>query len=156
MLILNRERHLNGCLHRVGRRKRTGTGSRRRWTAGFTLIELMIVITIILILLGIAAGKYQNAVRHAREAVLKNDLQELRKSIDNYTLDKQAAPQSLDDLLQAKYLHSIPIDPMTHQADWVPVFDNVVLSPDQNNSGMTDVHSNSGDTALDGTPYNTW
>jgi general secretion pathway protein G len=156
MLILNRERHLNRWLYSVGQHRLRGAASRRRRTAGFTLIELMIVITIILILLGIAANNYRNAVRHAREAVLKSDLQELRKSIDNYTLDKQAAPQSLDDLLQAKYLHSIPIDPMTHQADWVPVFDNVVLSPDQNNSGMTDVHSNSGDTALDGTPYNTW
>jgi len=116
----------------------------------------MIVITIILILLGIAAGNYTKAVHRAREAVLREDLQELRKAIDNYTLDKQAAPQSLDDVLQAKYLHSIPIDPMTRQADWVPVFDNVVLSPDQNSSGMTDVHSNSGEIALDGTAYNTW
>ena len=147
---------MNRCLHRVGQHKLRGAASRGRWSAGFTLIELMIVITIILILLGMAAGRYTNAVRHAREAVLKNDLQELRKSIDNYTLDKQAAPQSLDDLLQAKYLHAIPIDPMTRQADWVPAFDNVVLSPDQNNSGMTDVHSNSGETALDGTSYNTW
>jgi general secretion pathway protein G len=156
MSILNRERPLHRCLDQVGQPKLTGAASRRRWTAGFTLIELMIVITIILILLGIAANNYRNAVHHAREAVLKSDLQELRKAIDNYTLDKQAAPQSLDDLLQAKYLHSIPIDPITHQADWVPVFDNVVLSPDQNSSGMTDVHSNSGDTALDGTLYNTW
>jgi general secretion pathway protein G len=134
----------------------TRTASSMWRTAGFTLIELMIVITIILILLGMAAGRYQIAVHRAHEAVLRSDLQELRKAIDNYTLDKQAAPQSLDDLLQAKYLHSIPIDPLTRQADWVPVFDNVVLSPDQNNSGMTDVHSNSGGTALDGTLYNTW
>jgi general secretion pathway protein G len=116
----------------------------------------MIVITIILILLGIAAGNYTKSVHRAREAVLRQDLYELRKSIDNYTLDKQAAPQSLDDMVQAKYLHSVPIDPMTRQADWVPVFDNVVLSPDQNSSGMTDVHSNSGAIALDGTAYNTW
>jgi len=131
-------------------------GSRRRRTSGFTLIELMIVITIILILLGIAAGNYTTSVHRAREAVLREDLQELRKAIDNYTLDKQAAPQSLDDLVQAKYLHSVPVDPMTRQADWVPAFDNVVLSPDQNSSGMTDVHSNSGAIALDGTAYNTW
>ena len=131
-------------------------GSRRRRTSGFTLIELMIVITIILILLGIAAGNYTTSVHRAREAVLREDLQELRKAIDNYTLDKQAAPQSLDDLVQAKYLHSVPVDPMTRQADWVPAFDNVVLSPDQNSSGMTDVHSNSAAIALDGTAYNTW
>ena len=139
-----------------GRRTTAGARSRRLAAAGFTLIELMIVISIILILLGIAAANYTRSVRSAREAVLREDLQELRKSIDNYTLDKQAAPQSLDDLLQAKYLHSIPIDPMTHQADWVPQFDNVVLSPDQNGSGMTDVHSNSGETSLEGTAYNTW
>jgi general secretion pathway protein G len=147
---------LNSSLQTADRLKITRSGSRRRRAAGFTLIELMIVITIILILLGIAAGKYVTAVHRAREAVLRNDLQELRKAIDNYTLDKQTGPQSLDDVLQAKYLHSIPIDPMTRQADWVPVFDNVVLSPDQNSSGMTDVHSNSGETALDGTLYNTW
>jgi general secretion pathway protein G len=123
---------------------------------GFTLIELMIVITIILILLGIAAGSYVNAVHRSREAVLKSDLQELRKAIDNYTLDKQAAPQSLDDLVQAKYLRSVPIDPITRQPDWVPQIDNVVLSPDQNGTGMTDIHSNSTGTALDGTQYNTW
>jgi general secretion pathway protein G len=131
-------------------------GSRSWRVSGFTLIELMIVITIILILLGMAAGSYVKAVRSAREAVLKDDLQEMRKAIDNYTLDKQAAPQSLDDLVQQKYLHSVPIDPMTRQADWVPVFDNVVLTPDQNSSGMTDVHSSSEGTALDGTLYNTW
>jgi general secretion pathway protein G len=123
---------------------------------GFTLIELMIVITIILILLGIAAGNYATSVHRARETVLRSDLQELRKAIDNYTLDKQAAPQSLDDLVQAKYLHSVPIDPITRQADWVPQIDNVVLSPDQNATGMTDIHSNSAGTALDGTQYNTW
>ena len=128
----------------------------RGTTRGFTLIELMIVISIILILLGIAAGQYATSVHRAREAVLRSDLQELRKAIDNYTLDKQAAPQSLDDLLQAKYLHSVPIDPITRQADWVPQIDQVVLSPDQNGTGMTDIHSNSTATALDGTQYNTW
>jgi general secretion pathway protein G len=123
---------------------------------GFTLIELMIVISIILILLGVAAANYTNAVHRARESVLRSALPELRKAIDNYTLDKQAAPQSLDDLLQAKYLHSIPIDPITRQADWVPQIDSVVLSPDQNGTGVTDIHSNSTATALDGTQYNTW
>jgi general secretion pathway protein G len=147
---------LKSWLQTAGR-SNVARGRSRQWrTSGFTLIELMIVITIILILLGIAAGNYTKAVHRAREAVLREDLQELRKAIDNYTLDKQAAPQSLDDVLQAKYLHSIPVDPMTRQADWVPVFDNVVLSPDQNSSGMTDVHSNSGEIALDGTAYNTW
>ena len=116
----------------------------------------MIVIAIILILLGMAAASYTKAIRRAREAVLRSDLQDLRKAIDNYTLDKQAAPQSVNDLFEAKYLHSVPIDPMTQQADWVPQFDSVVLSPDQNGTGMTDVHSNSDQMSLEGTPYNTW
>jgi general secretion pathway protein G len=147
---------LNSWLQAAKQRRMGRRGSRNWRASGFTLIELMIVITIILILLGMAAGSYVKAVRSAREAVLKDDLQELRKAIDNYTLDKQAAPQSLDDLVQQKYLHSVPIDPMTRQADWVPVFDNVVLTPDQNSSGMTDVHSSSEGTALDGTLYNAW
>jgi len=101
---------------------------------GFTLIELMIVMTIILILIGIAAGNYQRSVLRAREAVLKTDLQDMRKAIDNFTMDKQAAPQSLDDLAP-QYLHVIPTDPITNAKDWVPVVDSVVLTPDQASSG---------------------
>ena len=124
---------------------------------GFTLLELMIVITIILILIGMAAQRYDMAVQRSREAVLKHDLQVMREAIDNYTLDKQAAPQSLDDLQQAGYLRDIPIDPITRTKDWVPQFDNVVMSPDQVTTGMVDVHSNSGRTSpFEGTPYNTW
>ena len=147
---------MNSWLQRVQQRRRLRHGSRSWRVAGFTLIELMIVIAIILILLGMAAASYTKAIRRAREAVLRSDLQDLRKAIDNYTLDKQAAPQSVNDLFEAKYLHSVPIDPMTQQADWVPQFDSVVLSPDQNGTGMTDVHSNSDQMSLEGTPYNTW
>jgi general secretion pathway protein G len=124
---------------------------------GFTLIELMIVITIILILIGMAAQRYGETVRRSREAVLKHDLQVMRQAIDNFTLDKQAAPQSLDDLQQAGYLREIPVDPITNQNDWVPEVDNVVLSPDQVTTGIVDVHSGSGQTSpFEGTPYNTW
>jgi general secretion pathway protein G len=130
--------------------------SRRWWLAGFTLIELMIVIAIIMILLGIAAINYRRTIKTSREAVLRSDLQELRKVIDNYTLDKQTAPQSLEDLHSAGYLRTIPIDPMTQQPDWVPQFDTVVLSPDQNATGMVDIHSNSALTDDNGVPYNTW
>ena len=125
--------------------------------AGFTLLELMIVISIILILIGMAAQRYDKAVERSREAVLKHDLQVMREAIDNYTLDKQAAPQSLDDLQQAGYLREVPVDPMTRAKDWVPQFDNVVMSPDQVTTGIVDVHSNSGGTSpFEGTPYNTW
>jgi general secretion pathway protein G len=131
-------------------------GARRR-SGGFTLIELMIVIAIIFILLGLAAGRYDMTIKRSREAVLKHDLQVLREAIDNFTLDKQAAPQSLEDLRQAGYLREVPVDPMTQATDWDPAFDNVVMSPDQVSSGMTDVHSHSPLTSpFDGTPYNTW
>ena len=117
----------------------------------------MIVITIILILIGMAAGRYEKSVQRAREATLKQDLQAMRQSIDNYTLDKQAAPQSLEDLVQAGYLRMVPKDPMSGVADWVPQFDSVVLSPDQAGTGMVDVHSNSAVVSpFEGTPYNEW
>jgi general secretion pathway protein G len=129
----------------------------RRLAAGFTLIELMIVISIIMILVGIAAVQYQKSVQRAREATLKQDLQAMRQSIDNYTLDKQAAPQSLEDLAQAGYLRMIPKDPMTGAADWELQFDSVVLSPEQSGTGLVDVHSHSGMTSpFEGTPYSQW
>jgi general secretion pathway protein G len=125
--------------------------------AGFTLIELMIVMTIILILIGMAAGRYDKSVQKANEAVLKHNLQTIRTSIDNYTLDKQAAPQSLEDLVQAGYLRSVPTDPMTRAKDWVPQYDSVVLSPEQTSTGMVDVHSSSSRVSpFDQTPYNEW
>ena len=123
---------------------------------GFTLIELMIVMTIILILIGIAAGNYSRSVLRSKETVLKQDLQEMRKAIDNYTLDKQAGPQSLDDLVP-QYLHLLPTDPITNSKDWVPVVDSVVLTPDQASSGVTDVHSASDKVSpFENTAYNTW
>jgi general secretion pathway protein G len=124
---------------------------------GFTLIELMIVIAIIFILLGLAAGRYDMTIQRSREAVLKHDLQVMREAIDNFTLDKQAAPQSLDDLQQAGYLREVPVDPITQAKDWDPAFDNIVLSPEQVTTGMVDVHSHSSLTSrFDGTAYNTW
>jgi general secretion pathway protein G len=123
---------------------------------GFTLIELMIVISIIMILVGIAAGMYQQSIRRAREAVLKQDLQTMRTAIDNYTMDKLQAPQSLQDLADAHYLRELPIDPFTQQRDWVAHFGDTIISPEQTGTGVDDVHSNSDQTGSDGTPYNTW
>jgi general secretion pathway protein G len=123
---------------------------------GFTLIELLIVISIILILVGIAAGSYQRTIVRSRETVLKQDLVEMRKAIDNYTMDKQAAPQSLDDLVP-DYLRLLPEDPITHAKDWVPDVESVVLSPDQAGTGITNVHSASDKVSpFEGTAYNTW
>lgn len=132
------------------------SGRVRSGSRGFTMIEMMIVVMIILILLGIAAGRYERTIKHSRETVLKSDLKVMREAIDNFTLDKQAAPQSLDDLQQAGYLREVPVDPITSAKDWDPQFDNVVMSPDQVTTGITDVHSHSSATSTEGTPYNTW
>lgn len=133
------------------------TGANRGSAAGFTLLELMIVIFIIIVLLGMAAMRYDRALVRSREAVLKNDLFVIREAIDQFTLDKQAAPQSIEDLHNAGYLPRVPVDPMTQAADWVPDYDNVVMSPDQVTTGITDVHSASPRSSpFEGTPYNTW
>jgi general secretion pathway protein G len=130
--------------------------SARHRERGFTLIELMIVISIILILIGIAAGMYQKSILHAREAVLRQDLQTMRQAIDNYTLDKQQAPQSLDDLVDAHYLREVPVDPITRQKDWVTHLGDTVLTPEQTGSGIDDVHSGSDQVGTNGQPYSTW
>jgi general secretion pathway protein G len=123
---------------------------------GFTLLELMIVISIILILVGMAAGIYTRTVQHARESVLKKDLQTMREAIDNYTMDKQQAPQSLQDLVDAGYLRQVPIDPVSQQNDWVLHYGDTVISTDQTSTGVDDVHSGSEQVGSDGTAYNTW
>ncbi len=117
----------------------------------------MIVITIILILLSIATGHYLQSVHRAKEAALKQNLQVMRKAIDEYTLDKETAPQSLEDLVSAKYLSIIPKDPMTNQTDWRVVYEDILLSPEQASSGISNVFSNSDQISpFENTPYNTW
>ena len=123
---------------------------------GFTLIELMIVMAIISILIGTAALIYDKVIRRARESVLKQDLQTMRQAIDNYTLDKQQAPQSLEDLVDAHYLREVPVDPICHVNDWEVHIGDTVLSPDQTSTGVDDVHSGCQQNALDGTSYTTW
>lgn len=131
--------------------------TRRKQDAGFTLIELMIVMAIIGILAVIAIPSYVSAVRQAREAVLKEDLFTMRNAIDSYTADKQKAPQSLDDLVQDGYLKSIPEDPMTHSKDtWVTDTSDALSSVDQTDPGISDVHSGSQETGSDGQPYSAW
>ncbi|HUK87672.1 MAG TPA: prepilin-type N-terminal cleavage/methylation domain-containing protein [Terriglobales bacterium] len=130
---------------------------RRHKTRGFTLIEMMIVISLIIILLGLAIPNYVQSLRRAKEAVLRDDLFTLRTSIDQYTYDKLRAPQSLDDLVTAGYLHEVPVDPMTNSREtWVVVNEDVMESIDQTQPGITDVHSGSEATALDGTAYSSW
>ena len=125
--------------------------------AGFTLLEMLIVIMIILILAGMAAGRYEKSVLRAKEATLKQDLFVMRQAIQQYTLDKQAAPGSLDDLVQAKYLGGIPTDPITRTKNWHLDFENVLLTPEQTSSGATDVHSTSDAISpFENTAYSTW
>lgn len=125
---------------------------------GFTMIELMVVITIILILMGIAAGNYQRSVLRSKEAALRQDLFVMRQAIEQYTLDKQQAPQSLEDLVSAGYLRGIPKDPITGRADWRLEFDSsTVLSPDQVGGGLINVRSNSDQVSpFEGTAYSSW
>jgi len=131
--------------------------ARRKQCRGFTLIELMIVISMILILLSIAIPAYNQSIVRARESVLKQNLFTLRSLISQYTLDKQKAPQALDDLVQAGYMKQIPIDPMTGKADWTVDQDEDTLeSVDQQDPGINDVHSASTQIGSDGTAYNTW
>jgi len=124
---------------------------------GFTLIELIIVMAIIAILASIAVPSYLSSMKAAKEAVLKEDLHVMRNAIDSYTMDKQKAPQSLDDLVQDGYLKVIPQDPMTKARDtWVTDTSDSLHTLDQTEPGIDDVHSGSQETGTDGQPYSTW
>jgi general secretion pathway protein G len=130
---------------------------RRKQDAGFTLMELMIVMMIIGVLATLAIPSFVGAVKSAREAVLKEDLRVMRSAIDAYTMDKQKAPQSLDDLVQDGYLKVIPQDPMTKARDtWVTDTSDSLHTLDQTEPGIDDVHSGSQETGTDGQPYSTW
>jgi general secretion pathway protein G len=132
--------------------RRAPEGSR-----GFTLMEIMVVIFIIIVLIGMAAGRYEKSMVRAREAVLKQDLQTMRNAIQQYTLDKAAGPQSLDDLVASGYLREVPTDPITRGRDWHTDFDNILLSTDQTSPGITDVHSTSDSLSpFESTPYSSW
>src|SRR5437867_12998559 len=122
---------------------------------GFTLLELMIVISIIIILASVALPQYQKVIMHARETVLKDDLFKMRSLIDQYAADKGKLPQSLDDLVTAGYMREIPKDPITDNKDW-----NIVTGDDpystEGGTGVTDVHSSSSEVSTDGRPYSEW
>lgn len=134
------------------RRRAAGAGA-----SGFTLIELIIVMTIIGLLASIAIPSFVNSVKRAREAVLREDLRTMRSAIDSYTVDKEQAPQTLDDLVQAGYLKSIPVDPMTTRSDtWITSQSDVLTSISETQGGISDVHSGAQGLATDGSSFNTW
>ena len=117
----------------------------------------MIVITIIAILAAISIPMYKAVVLNARETVLKDNLRELRRIIDQYTADKKKAPLSLQDLVDAGYFRQLPSDPITNSnSSWETATDTAVAAPDQTESGIVDVHSGSSAISSEGTPYNTW
>lgn len=124
---------------------------------GFTLVELMIVMLIIGVLAAVAIPSFISSIRNAKEAALKEDLHVLRDAIDSYTMDKNKAPQSLDDLVQSGYLKQIPEDPMTHSREtWVTASDDTYSDLDQTEPGVNDVHSGSDEAGSDGQPYSSW
>lgn len=138
----------------IARKSRTGKLGAER---GFTLLELMVVVAIVVILATIAAGQYQSSVRHAHEAALKSDLHVLRKAIQEYTEDKECGPSSLDDLVTSNYIGRIPEDPMTHQTDWVTKEDDISISPEQTCNGISDIHSASDAMSpFSGDAYSSW
>jgi general secretion pathway protein G len=127
-----------------------------RRTRGFTLIEMMIVVSLILILVSIALPVYNRSILRAKEGVLKQDLFTLRQVIDQYTLDKKKAPQALDDIVTAGYIKKVPLDPFTNEANWTVDQEDPTEAADQQEPGIVDVHSSSNLTATDGTAYSSW
>ena len=135
------------------------TQAANRWRAaarnGFTLLELMIVISVIIILAAITLPQYQKTIMHTREAVLRDDLFKMRSLIDQFAADKGRLPQSLDEIVSEGYMREVPADPFTGQKDW-----NISSGDDPSSltgeTGMTDVHSSSSETSSEGTPYSEW
>lgn len=125
-------------------------------TRGFTLLELMVVMSIIAILLAVVIPTYSRSILVAHENQLRADLSQLRTAIWRYTLDKQKAPQSLDDLRVAGYIDRIPDDPITREPNWEVIDDEYLLSADQQDPGISDVHSASSAIATDDTAYSSW
>jgi general secretion pathway protein G len=124
--------------------------------SGFTLIEMMVVMAIIAVLMSVAIPIYTRSIIRAKESVLKNNLFTLRTVIDEYTYDKQKAPQGLDDLVSNGYLRQVPLDPMTGAADWKTIMEDATNTVNQSEPGIYDVRSGSDKTSMEGNPYSDW
>lgn len=146
---------MNGDAMKSLVRKRIELSSRRR--RGFTLIELMVVMAVVAVLLAIAVPIYTRSIQRSKESVLKNNLFTLRTVIDEYTYDKQKAPQTLQDLVSDGYLRQVPVDPITGSADtWKIIQEDATNTVNQTEPGIFDVRSGSDKTSLEGTPYGEW
>ena len=144
----------NGKVAANQSRCRSGWARRLR---GFTFIELMVVLTIIVVLVTMAIPIYQKSILRAKESVLKNNLFTIRTVLDNYTYDKQKAPQSLGDLVTEGYLRDIPMDPMTgSNQTWKTILEDATQSVNKSEPGIFDIRSGSDKIGLDGTPYSDW
>jgi general secretion pathway protein G len=138
-------------------RTTSGRGARAARSRGFTFVELMVVITIIVVLITMAIPIYNKTIIRAKESVLRQNLTTMRLVIDNYTYDKMKAPQSLEDLVTEGYLRDIPMDPMTGSRDsWKTIMEDPGQAVDQSQPGIWDVKSTSDKTSLEGTPYSDW
>jgi general secretion pathway protein G len=138
---------------------RIQSGNKDRWARcrGFTLIELMVVMAIISVLLAIALPIYQKSVVRAKESVLRNNLFTLRSMIDEYSVDKQQAPQSLSDLVSGGYLRQVPQDPMTgSDQTWKLIMEDAPIGGSTSTPGIFDIRSGSDKNSLEGTPYSDW
>src|SRR5579864_4767271 len=123
---------------------------------GFTMIELMVVLSIIVILMGLVVPMFNRSILRAREETLRSDLTMLNKQIVQYTVDKQKAPQSLDDLKTAGYIEKIPNDPITGEPNWEVEKDEIILTVEQQDPGITGVHSASSAISTNGDAYSSW
>lgn len=143
----------------IGKIKKQGAKSelrklmfRSRLDKGFSLLELMIAMFILIILLSVALPAYQHTVQHARETVLKENLFQIRRAIDQYGTDKGKLPQSVDDLVTGEYLREKPVDPISEKTEWKEITGDDINSPD-NKQGLKDVKSLAEGEDSDGTKY---
>jgi general secretion pathway protein G len=132
--------------------RREDAGTRRNGQKGFSLLELMIAMFIMIILISVALPTYQRSVQHARETVLSENLWQMRRAIDQYSADKSKLPQSVSELVEAKYLREVPVDPITDKTEWEEIQGKDPNSSD-GNTGLTDVKSLAEGDDSDGKPF---